>query len=322
MSEKSHIAWTDSTVNFWEGCTKVSPGCLNCYAEARDRRHMIEPVDHWGPGAPRRKSKSAIKDALRMNKLPWICAACGEAFNGRQLKCRGLKCPTCGGEIHRRRIFSLSLGDWLDEEVPIEWLAEMLDTIRQCDQVTWILCSKRWENFFDRLKKASPKMPMSGPKIVFANWINSWVAGEAPANIIGLCSVEDKEMTDKRILQFLGVPMACHGLSMEPLLGPVEFNEDDDGYLRGWHIQPTMPDGEPQQVRNLSKVDWIIVGCESGLKRRFQDGYEVAARSLILQGQSAGVAVFHKQMPRYDKVSTNPAEWPSEFQAREWPKGF
>ena len=26
---------------------------------------------------------------------------------------------------HRRRIFSLSLGDWLDEEVPIEWLADL-----------------------------------------------------------------------------------------------------------------------------------------------------------------------------------------------------
>ncbi|MBK8778240.1 MAG: DUF5131 family protein [Saprospiraceae bacterium] len=27
----SHISWTDNTVNFWTGCTKVSPGCKYCY---------------------------------------------------------------------------------------------------------------------------------------------------------------------------------------------------------------------------------------------------------------------------------------------------
>lgn len=36
MSENTKIQWTDATLNFWQGCTKVSPGCTNCYAEARD----------------------------------------------------------------------------------------------------------------------------------------------------------------------------------------------------------------------------------------------------------------------------------------------
>ena len=39
MAENSGIEWTDHTFNPWMGCTKVSPGCDHCYAEARmDKR--------------------------------------------------------------------------------------------------------------------------------------------------------------------------------------------------------------------------------------------------------------------------------------------
>lgn len=33
MALKSKIEWTDSTWNPITGCTKISPGCKNCYAE-------------------------------------------------------------------------------------------------------------------------------------------------------------------------------------------------------------------------------------------------------------------------------------------------
>jgi protein gp37 len=88
MSELTKIQWCDSTLNFWEGCTKVSAGCKSCYAEARDKR--FTGGKHWGPGAPRRKSKSAVKDALRLNKKPWICDECGEA-QAKPIE----PCPNC-----------------------------------------------------------------------------------------------------------------------------------------------------------------------------------------------------------------------------------
>ena len=49
--KNSNIEWTDHTFNPWMGCTKVSPGCDNCYAEAcMDKRlHKVQ----WGPGNPR-----------------------------------------------------------------------------------------------------------------------------------------------------------------------------------------------------------------------------------------------------------------------------
>lgn len=36
--ENSNISWTDHTFNPWIGCSKVSPGCTNCYAEAQARK--------------------------------------------------------------------------------------------------------------------------------------------------------------------------------------------------------------------------------------------------------------------------------------------
>lgn len=47
MGEKTGVEWTDATVNFWRGCTKVGPGCLICYAEAFDKR---VGGSHWGVG--------------------------------------------------------------------------------------------------------------------------------------------------------------------------------------------------------------------------------------------------------------------------------
>lgn len=51
MSKVTEIGWTDHTWSPWWGCTKVSPACDHCYAEALDRR---TGGAHWGPYAPRK----------------------------------------------------------------------------------------------------------------------------------------------------------------------------------------------------------------------------------------------------------------------------
>jgi len=38
LAETTGISWTDATWNPWQGCTKVSPGCKNCYAETLSQR--------------------------------------------------------------------------------------------------------------------------------------------------------------------------------------------------------------------------------------------------------------------------------------------
>jgi protein gp37 len=64
MAQNSKIEWTDHTVNFWHGCTKVHAGCDNCYAEKLANRFGTE----WGEGVPRKRIKSAFKDLAMYQK--------------------------------------------------------------------------------------------------------------------------------------------------------------------------------------------------------------------------------------------------------------
>jgi len=315
MSEQTKIAWCDSTLNFWEGCTKVSAGCAHCYAEARDKR--FAPVNdvltnevkamHWGKGAPRRKSKSAVKDALAFNRKPWICE-CGNALAADfDLLRPEPKCEQCGKyrAWHRRRIFSLSLGDWLDDEVPIAWLAEMLDTIRQCDQVEWILCTKRPENWEKRLNEVCKLCENTHREGTLWDWTLEWMTGDIiPKNIILLTSVENQEQADIRIPQLLQIPAACRGLSLEPLLGPVNLMPHigwidrkecglEEDPMAASLLQTAMLEGRASApcVRSL---DWLIIGGESGPDARPCNVDWI--RSLVQQGKAAGVATFVKQL--------------------------
>lgn len=266
MSAISKIQWCDSTVNFWSGCTKVSPGCAHCYAETRDKRMLYERVLHFGKGKPRLKHSGAVANCLAMNRKPWVCDRCGHAddfghdrFSGNFVRPGNISaqilCEKCGitPGVHRRRIFADSMSDWLDAEVPIAWLAEMLDTIRQCDQVIFILCTKRPENFSRRLHAVLGEVEENGPLF---KWVEEWLteyavakdgkssighrASSIPANIWLLTSVENQEMAEKRIPELLKIPAVVRGLSCEPLLGPVDLHN------------------------TLPLLDWVIVGGESG----------------------------------------------------------
>jgi protein gp37 len=71
MSEKTKIQWCDSTLNFWSGCTKVSEGCRNCYAERWGKRFGV---------------LSAVKAAQNPDRA---------TSNGCALSSSSAKNPTC-----------------------------------------------------------------------------------------------------------------------------------------------------------------------------------------------------------------------------------
>jgi len=298
----------------------VSLGCIYCYAEARDRRHLIEDVDHWGKGAPRRKSLSAVQTAFRLNKKPWVCDVCGTAYED-QLLC---SCETLT-DLHRRRVFSLSLGDWLDPEVPIEWFVEMLDTIRQCTELDFLLCTKRPELFWGhespcyvqgRLEAAQNAVPDSDLK----RWLCEWGNGKAPKNVWVIASVENQAMLEKRVPELLKIPAVVHGLSCEPLLGPLNF-------------QACVPNSI--ETFNLGTIDWVIAGGESGKEARPCDVEWL--RSIQRQCKVGGVPYFCKQLGRdpqwsakdiderwyerfAEKQGAEPLEWPLDMRVREFPR--
>lgn len=49
MGKDTKIQWATHTFNPWRGCTKVSPGCVNCYAETLSKRNpaVLGVWDEW-----------------------------------------------------------------------------------------------------------------------------------------------------------------------------------------------------------------------------------------------------------------------------------
>jgi len=121
MGENTAIEWADDTFNPWIGCTKVGPGCDNCYAEAQDKHRQWTP-DGWGKGKPRhRTAKSTWRNPLKWN---------------REAEAAGV----------RRRVFCASLADVFDNGAPNVWRSMLFDLIRATPWLDWILLTKRIGN--------------------------------------------------------------------------------------------------------------------------------------------------------------------------------
>lgn len=89
MAENSAIEWTDSTFNPWIGCTRVSPGCDNCYAAAQDKFRKWTPEGWGGPRRrtsvgnwqmPQRWDRIARQEGRRFRVF---CASLADVFEGR-----------------------------------------------------------------------------------------------------------------------------------------------------------------------------------------------------------------------------------------------
>lgn len=118
MAENTEISWCDATFNPWIGCTKVSPACDHCYAESDNKRRGW--VSAWGPGEPRRRTKT-WGDPLKWNR----------------------KAAETG---FRPRVFCASLADVFDNEVPQAWRDDLWELLRQTPHLRWILLTKRIGN--------------------------------------------------------------------------------------------------------------------------------------------------------------------------------
>lgn len=349
MGEKSGISWTDNTFNPWSGCTKVSPGCTNCYAETRSAR-FPNRLGGWGVGQPRKRTSAANwRLPIKWNK---------EAAEGRFVRCITCDhrwtlldrsdvtgaCPRCGSGAHTRdrpRVFCAALADWLDPEVPIEWLADLLVLIYQTPNLEWQLLTKRPENWRIRIEQALSYLDGIDEGEMYQNPCDSvaeWLRGKPPANVAVGTTVEDQKRANERIPLLLSIPAAIRFLSMEPLLEAVNLfsaNRPGNGaYICDFSYKNTA----------LGDLNWVIVGGESGpAARPFNLEW---ARSIVDACNKAGVAVFVKQMgdkpykiiydceeaagtPMSRQIpepldlrahhGADPNEWPNDLRVQEFP---
>lgn len=188
-----------------------------------------------------------------------------------------------------KRVFIQSMSDLFDNEVPTDWFAEAWEGIQRATRCRIQIVTKRISMVEKRLAVTGwPTWPQhAGLMITVVN------QAEAARDIPRLLALKAK----------LGIPWV--GLSMEPLLGPVDLTQIRTMQFSGAEAVDALTgyglDIFGERTRKLPKIDWVIVGGESGPKARPM--HPDWARSLRDQCQSAGVPFFFKQWGEWSPVS-------------------
>lgn len=268
MSASTKIEWTNASLSPWCGCTQVSEGCAHCYV-TRTPPARVNGVK-LGAGQPRYRLKTFRAQAFALNR----------------------KAEREGRHI---RVFP-SLCDWLDPEVPWEWLAELLDVIRLTPWLDWQLLTKRpvlWSRQIDRQVLLSLEMRKEPETADLRAWLTAWLGGTPPANVWIGWTAETQARADERTPALLQIPAVVRFVSVEPMLGPVDlmlssYGVDEDGKIR-------CRCGSNCGVCSSWKaaINWVICGGESGPGARPM--HPDWARSLRDQCAAAGVPFFFKQ---------------------------
>ncbi len=239
MSDTS-IEWTEKTWNPVTGCSKVSPGCANCYAEgvanrfwAKQYRPMLsdgsgktidvvstshhEKMLAEGTARPRRFTDVMTHEDRLVEPLRWRKPA---------------------------RIFVNSMSDLFHEDVPDAFIDRVFAVIALAPQHTFQILTKRPERmraYLDLFALVDDRVEQA------ADWIRESIGVEAPngyavssrfkraADALGRfawplpnvwlgVSVENQHFADERIPLLLQTPTAVRFVSCEPLLGPVDIS--------------------------------------------------------------------------------------------------
>jgi len=119
----SRIEWTEVTWNPVTGCTKISAGCQNCYAERMARR-----LQAMGQPNYRRGFEVATHEHMLDRPLTWS--------------------RPC-------MVFVNSMGDLFHEAVPREFVERVFETMEMADWHEFQVLTKR----ADRLAEIAPDLP-------------------------------------------------------------------------------------------------------------------------------------------------------------------
>ncbi len=229
MGKGTKIEWATHTFNPWIGCAHVSPGCIHCYAEVLMDQRMGRVK--WGPGQPR----SRTSEGNWRKPLAWNRAA---QAAGR-----------------RDRVFCASLADFLDPEVPAQWLADLLLLIEKTPHLDWLLLTKRPQLWRDRMEAVESLCVRTNTRADARILVDGWLhASRPPKNVWIGTTVEDQRRADERIPFLLRIPAFIRFLSAEPMIGPVTLRP----FVRRPHADPS----------RTETFHWVICGGESGANAR------------------------------------------------------
>lgn len=280
MGTHTYIEWTDATWNPTRGCSRVSEGCRNCYAERQAAR--FSNPDSGGmtdvgyePNGDQGIFHGFVKDGLWTGRVELIESKLLEPLKWRAPK----------------RIFVNSMSDLFHESLAYEDIDKVFAVMALAPRHTFQILTKRPNRMRDYLTKErsggstsigivrdmlyrwpryNPKVRLPGGTDIDAAQSCKW---PLPNVWLGV-SIEDKESYKKRVVQLATIPAAVRFVSMEPLLSALG-DLMLDGIFGGAY-------------------QWSIVGGESGPgARQFNLAW---AESVVDQCNDAGVACFVKQL--------------------------
>ncbi len=209
----SKIEWTEETWNPTTGCTKVSAGCKNCYAEVMANRLQAMNTPGYDNGFEFSMMPDRLDQPIKKKKST--------------------------------KYFVNSMSDLFHEKMPTPFLNKIMGVIDLTPQHIYQILTKREDAMFDYFQNRN-----------------------VPENIWLGVSVEDKKSGVPRIDKLRNINATIKFLSVEPLL-------EDIGNI------------------NLTGIDWVIVGGESGAKARPMK--KEWALSIQKQCKEQNVAFFFKQ---------------------------
>jgi protein gp37 len=175
MSDHTRIEWTDATWNPIRGCTKISPGCAHCYAETFAERFRGVPGHPYEQGFDLRLVPEKLADPLEWPRP--------------------------------RMVFVNSMSDLFHEDVPDDYIREVVGVMLQANWHTYQVLTKRSERMRELLRTKLQE------------------AAAAPQIWWGV-SVENRRDGLPRIDDLRASPAVTRFLSVEPLLealGPLDL---------------------------------------------------------------------------------------------------
>jgi len=261
----TNIPYLDEVWNLTRGCTKVSAGCAHCYAERITQRFWRGPKGMSFNGAI---DVSTVEKALD-KPLHW-------------------RKP--------RRVGLCFMSDLFHEKVPDEFLDKVFAVMALTPQHTYLLLTKRpermreyiswrddkWPRFdgrtetrtrHDEIVEAVANMGLDFEEDAPIGFLDDW---PLPNVWLGV-SVENQQAADERIPLLLDTPAAHRWLSVEPLLGAVDLRRVSPGLLGTSAIFDALggrrweDNGETLNATACARLDWVVVGGESGPKARTMD---------------------------------------------------
>jgi protein gp37 len=342
MGTKTNIQWTDKTWNPIRGCTRVSEGCRNCYAEAMAARFSgpgqpYEGLAERTPSGPRWTGEVAmvpdhLADPVRWNKPCRIFVNSMSDLFHESLSDTAIAAVFGVMAAAPHHIFQVLTKRPERARAWFRWLEVAALTSAEagarftCERDPPEAGARRLGLVLQAAQATAPRTPTTcevHPQLRRASEV---LARPWPLPNVHLgVSVENQATADARIPVLLQTPAAVRWVSYEPALGPVDFLRVSwpdlwpVDVLRGgrWEDDKRSFFHGFIQHSDMAKIGWVVVGGESGPDARPCDVEWI--RSTVAACREALVPCFVKQ-DSGPKPGTQGRIPDDMWSVKEWPK--